>query len=83
MLFRSAMRVEQRLMTDRYHQSIRTVGSGEALIFQNGEVIKGAWAKESQGAQISFKDQNGVEIELSPGQVWISAVPQSGTIKSQ
>ena len=78
-----AMRVEQRLMTDRYHQSIRTVGSGEALIFQNGEVIKGAWAKESQGAQISFKDQNGVEIELSPGQVWISAVPQSGTIKSQ
>lgn len=77
------MRVEQNLMADRYHQSIRTIGNGEALIFQNGEVIEGTWIKNAQDAQIVFKDRNKNEIALSPGQVWISVVPQYGTVKSQ
>lgn len=75
-----AMEVQQSTMADNYHQSIKTSGSGRAVIFQNGEVIEGKWAKKSQGTQIIFTDANGEEIYLAPGQLWISAVPQYGKI---
>lgn len=78
-----AMEVHQSVMADNYHQSIRTVGSGKAKIFQNGELIEGAWAKDSQNARIIFKDNNGAEIKFAPGQLWVSAVPQYGKVISQ
>lgn len=75
-----AMSVQQSMMADNYHQAIRTIGSGKATIFQNGEVITGTWSKDSQSAQIVFRDSAGAEIRLVPGQLWIAAVPQYGTI---
>lgn len=78
-----AMKVQQGLMADRYHTSIQTIGSGEAIIFQNGEMITGTWTKASQNAQIVFKDGAGAEIKLTPGQLWISAVPQYGVVQAQ
>lgn len=54
-----------------------TIGSGRALIFQNGLAIEGTWSKPSQFEQISFKDNNGQEIPLARGQTWITAVPSS------
>ena len=75
-----AMEVQQGLMADRYHQAITTIGNGKATIFQNGEAIVGTWAKTAQNAQIVFRDSTGTEIPLTPGQVWISAVPQYGII---
>ncbi|MDO4987369.1 MAG: DUF3048 domain-containing protein [Candidatus Saccharibacteria bacterium] len=63
-------------------ESITTIGSGEAYIFQNGSVIKGTWKKGSQKEQISFVDDNGEEIKLAPGQTWIAAVPNAyGSVK--
>jgi len=75
-----AMEVRQSVMADNYHQSIKTIGNGNATIFQNGEVIKVTWSKKSQDAQIVFQDSDGTEIQLAPGQLWISAVPQYGKI---
>ncbi len=75
-----AMKVQQSAMADNYHQSIKTIGSGDVIIFQNGEAIAGTWTKKSQDAQIVFTDTNGDEIQLAPGQLWISAVPQYGKI---
>lgn len=78
-----AMRVLERNMADNYHQQITTIGSGEATIFQNGEVIPATWSKASQAEQIVFKDANGEIIKLAPGQLWISAVPQYGSVNYQ
>lgn len=76
-----AMMVHQTTMSDNYHQSIKTIGSGEAVIFQNGTVIEGTWTKSAQSEQIVFKDANGEQIKLTPGQVWIAAVPQYGLVQ--
>ena len=63
-------------------ESITTIGSGDAYIFQNGSVIKGTWKKGSQKEQISFVDDDGEEIKLAPGQTWIAAVPNAyGSVK--
>lgn len=71
-----AMKVhETTVFEDGYRQSIATTGSGEAIIFQNGTVIKGRWSKASRASQIVFSDSKGNPIELVRGQTWISAVP--------
>lgn len=75
-----AMKVQQSTMADNYHQSIKTAGSGDAIIFQNGEATAGTWTKKSQDTQITFVNKNGEEIIFAPGQLWISAVPQYGKI---
>lgn len=74
------MHVQESTMADGYHESIQTISSGTAEIFQNGIVIEGTWKKSAQSSQISFKDADGNEIAFTPGQVWIAAVPQFGSI---
>ena len=72
------MMVDQWLDTDRYHLRTQTIGTGVAYVFQNGQAIKGTWEKSSREAQIVFKDENGKEVALAPGQLWVAAVPNSG-----
>lgn len=60
---------------DGYRESINTIGSGEAFIFQNGIVIEGSWHKKDKKNQLIFKDKNQKEIELTPGQTWLTAIP--------
>ncbi len=76
-----AMRVYEQRMTDGYHEDITTRGTGDATIFQNGTAIEGTWFKASDREQIIFRDQDGQEIKLAPGQVWIAAVPQYGDVR--
>lgn len=74
------MRVQEHTMSDNYHESITTIGSGTAYIFQNGRLIEGKWSKSNQSAQIKFTDASGEEVAFVPGQVWIAAVPQFGSV---
>lgn len=73
-----AMVVSEHTANDGYHEDIATTGTGSATIFQNGQAIEGTWTKTSQSSQIIFRDNNGSTINLTPGQVWIAAVPQYG-----
>ncbi len=70
------MRVQENTMADGYHENIQTIGTGKAIIFQNGHVTETTWHKANQHSQIVFGD----EIKFTPGQIWISAVPQFGSV---
>ena len=50
-------------------------GQGQALIFQDGKVVKGTWSKATRLSREKFYDSNGQEIEFNPGQIWIQTVP--------
>lgn len=76
-----AMVVQERTDTDGYHEAITTIGTGPATIFQNGQAIEGTWTKSSQSSQIIFRDASGNNIQFTPGQVWIAAIPQYGRIE--
>ncbi len=76
-----AMMVAERRASDNYHENIDAIGSGDAYIFQNGTAIKGAWKKTSREDQIKFTDTDGKEIKLAPGQTFISAVPNYGSVE--
>ena len=76
-----AMMVDEYLDTDGYHHVIQNIGSGVAYIFQNGTAEKGIWVKNSKDDQITFKDSSGNIVSFTPGQMFISALPNStGTI---
>lgn len=73
-----AMRVDETsIFEDGYRESIVTIGSGNAVIFQNGLAINATWHKSSKTAQITFTDAAGADIPLVRGQTWIAAVPNT------
>ena len=53
---------------------IKTSGSGQALIFQQGFVIKGQWQKGHYNRPTRFYDDQGKEIEFLPGPIWIEII---------
>jgi hypothetical protein len=62
------------------HTVIETIGTGEALIFQNGDAIKSTWKKSSRTAQITFTDVNDKVVALNPGQTWITVMPPERSV---
>ncbi len=50
------------------------IGTGKAIVFQDGGKTEGTWSKSSGSDQIKFNDANGQPIKLNPGQTWISVV---------
>jgi hypothetical protein len=72
------MRVdESTVLEDGYRENITTLGSGSAVIFQNGTATTATWHKTNKLDQITFTDASGVDIPLVRGQTWIAAVPNN------
>jgi len=55
------------------HMLYTTTGSGEALIFQNGEVVEARWNKPSRTARTTFT-VGGKAVEFVRGPIWISVL---------
>ena len=58
-----------------WRRKMETIGSGQAVVFRDGEAIEGEWKKESKGSRTRFYDQDGLEIEFNTGTTWIQVVP--------
>lgn len=63
------------------HMFYTTVGTGKALVFQNGKVIEGTWTKETKMSRTKFFDKSGKEVSFVRGPVWIEVVPSGNEIK--
>ena len=57
------------------HSYYENIGTGNALVFQNGEVIEAKWSKKDKSARTLFTDSKGKEIEFVRGQIWIDMLP--------
>lgn len=58
---------------DRVHSVYQTIGTGKAVIFQDGIATEATWEKTSPKAQITFKDAAGTPIKFNAGQTWVTA----------
>jgi hypothetical protein len=63
------------------HLLYQTTGSGEVLVFQDGQVIKGKWVKKDKASRTVFYDSRGKEVELNRGRIWIEIVPAGNIIE--
>jgi hypothetical protein len=50
------------------------IGTGRALIFQDGQAIEATWSKKDREARTIFKDSKGKEIDFNRGLIYISVV---------
>jgi len=58
------------------YNDVDVVGSGDALIFQNGSVQKAKWQKAQNplGSKLMFLDEEGNEASFVAGKMWINYV---------
>ncbi len=63
-----------------HHMFYQVIGTGKALIFQNGNAIEGTWKKASPLDREVFYDTNGKEIQMVRGQIWVEIVPAQNKV---
>lgn len=57
------------------HLLYELTGSGKILVFQDGKVTEGKWAKKSRADRTVFQDNKGKEIKFNRGPIWIEILP--------
>ncbi len=71
--------LQERTARDGYpgdlHLLYKTIGSGNALIFQDGKVIEATWRKKGRVDRTLFLAENGQEITSNRGLIFIQTVP--------
>lgn len=60
---------------ENLHILYNTIGTGKAVIFQNGQAIVGTWVKKSRVGRTLYYDGSGKEIEFVRGPIWIEVIP--------
>jgi hypothetical protein len=51
--------------------AVRVVGHGKALVFEDGGIVRGSWAKSGRLAPLRLIDATGTPVKLNPGRTWI------------
>ena len=57
------------------------IGTGKALVFQDGVAIDATWSKATRVSRTIFKNSKSKEITFNPGPVWISIVPAGNQVE--
>jgi len=66
---------------DHMHLLYANIGSGDAIVFQDGKATKAVWKKETKNARTKFFDAaTNKEIVLTRGQIWIEMLPIGTTV---
>lgn len=61
-----------------YYSDYQAVGTGQALVFQDGTVTSVTWSKPDTKSALSFTDAAGKPVKLDAGQTWITAITDAG-----
>jgi hypothetical protein len=62
------------------HILYQLTGEGEALIFQDGQVISGSWMRKNNNELIRFFDDKRKEVSLVRGQVFVEILPSGNKV---
>lgn len=72
---------EIKVLDEVGRREIKTIGTGEARIFRDGQMIRGTWKKNNPVDRTRFYDAQNTEINLKPGQTWLEIAPKSATVE--
>jgi hypothetical protein len=62
---------------DKGRVIITTIGQGDAVILQDGNIVNGTWKKDSRTDRTKYYDSSGEPIEFNRGRMWISMIPHN------
>ena len=55
--------------------AVGNIGSGDAIVFQEGKAIKATWKKTAKTTLTRIYTKGGTEIPMVRGQIFIQSVP--------
>ncbi len=67
-------------LNEKKHMMYEVIGTGDALIFKNGEVIKATWSKKDRESELQFTEK-GKPVVLDRGLTWVSVVGKTTEVK--
>lgn len=67
-------------LDSEHHMFYQVIGTGKAIVFQNGQAIQGTWQKASPLDREVFYDTTGKEIQMVRGQTWVEVVPAQNKV---
>ncbi|HOZ03359.1 MAG TPA: DUF3048 C-terminal domain-containing protein, partial [Candidatus Woesebacteria bacterium] len=62
------------------HMLYRTTGTGEALIFSNGNFESVTWSKKTREDELRFIAKGGKEYAFARGPIWISVLDRTNKV---
>ncbi len=65
---------------EHLHMLYEVTGTGKMLLFQDGQVVSGTWAKATPATRTKFFDASGKEVQFNRGPIWIELVPSGNQI---
>ncbi len=65
------------------HMLYGTKGTGKALVFMDGEEIKGTWKKSGRTGRTIITDSTGEEVKFNRGKIWFEIQPLNGDVTVQ
>lgn len=68
------------IAADGKHSVYGNIGSGPAVIFQDGVATSATWTKADNASQITFTDAAGKPVKLNPGITWLTALADAGRV---
>lgn len=77
------MRAVSRMIEPPDYNDVDVEGTGETIVYRNGEEIRGTWKKEGSytKSKLYFLDSKGEEIKFVPGKIWIEIVEPNQEVK--
>lgn len=60
-------------INEKKHMIYEVIGTGDALVFKDGGVIKATWSKKDRESELLFTDK-GKNIKFTRGLVWVSVL---------
>jgi hypothetical protein len=66
---------EKRSVDEHFHNLYGVIGSGNGILFQNGEKTEIKWSKLKRTSRTIFTTKDGKEINFVPGRIWIEILP--------
>jgi len=66
---------EEGPVDEHKHMYYEVIGSGKALIFQDGLVTEGSWKKTTRENRTVFTDDKGKVLAFNRGSIWIELLP--------
>jgi hypothetical protein len=74
-----ALYMDYSIHPDGVHSVYGSIGSGKAVVFQDGVASDATWEKSTETGSLSIKRTNGKNFPLEPGQIWFTAI-QDGRV---
>jgi hypothetical protein len=69
-----------KLQKDNLHIDVDLIGEGSGFVFSNGKYTKMKWSRKNATSPTILKDENGLDIPLSPGNTWWHIIDKSNKV---